>query len=103
MEAIDRAPTATFGEYWDRRRILAPVMIAPALIYIAALVGFPFVLAILYSLSDATTGNPSIHFVGLRNFVLFSMTRSLSGLWKTPSSSPLSPKHWWWFSRVSLP
>jgi multiple sugar transport system permease protein len=69
MEAIEGAPKAHIGEYWDRRRILAPVMISPALLYIAALVGFPFVLAILYSLSDATTGNPSIHFVGLRNFV----------------------------------
>jgi multiple sugar transport system permease protein len=69
VEAIERAPTAHLGEYWDRRRILAPVMIAPALLYIVALVGFPFVLAILYSLSDATTGNPSIHFVGLKNFV----------------------------------
>ena len=69
MDAIETAPKAHFREYWDRRRILAPVMISPALLYIVALVGFPFVLAILYSLSDATTGNPSIHFVGLRNFV----------------------------------
>jgi multiple sugar transport system permease protein len=69
MDAIETAPKTHFREYWDRRRILAPLMISPALLYIVALVGFPFVLAILYSLSDATTGNPSIHFVGLRNFV----------------------------------
>jgi multiple sugar transport system permease protein len=44
-------------------------MIAPAIIYIVALVGFPFILAILYSLSDATIGDPSLSFVGLRNFI----------------------------------
>jgi len=54
---------------WDNERVLSSLMIAPAILYIAVLVGFPLVLAILYSLSDATTGNPSIHFVGLKNFV----------------------------------
>ncbi|TNF48369.1 sugar ABC transporter permease [bacterium] len=44
-------------------------MIAPAILYITVLVGFPFVLAILYSLSDATTGDPSLDYVGLRNFI----------------------------------
>jgi len=68
MEAIETVAEAHLTDHWDNRRILAPVMIAPALIYIVALVGFPFVLAILYSLSDATTGNPTIHFVGLKNF-----------------------------------
>lgn len=43
-------------------------MIAPAVLYIAALVGFPFCLAIYYSLSDATVGNPTLRFVGLENF-----------------------------------
>ena len=43
-------------------------MLAPAVIYIVALVGFPLVLAILYSLSDVTTGDPCFNFVGLRNF-----------------------------------
>jgi multiple sugar transport system permease protein len=53
----------------DNERLLASFMIAPAIIYITVLVGFPFVLAILYSLSDATTGDPSLNFVGLRNFI----------------------------------
>jgi multiple sugar transport system permease protein len=43
-------------------------MIAPAVIYIAAMIGVPFLLAVLYSLSDATTGDPRLSFVGLRNF-----------------------------------
>ena len=43
-------------------------MLAPTILYIAALVGFPFVLAILYSLSNVTVGSQGFHFVGLANF-----------------------------------
>ena len=52
----------------DRADILARLMIMPAIVYIAAMIGFPFVLAILYSLSDATTGDPALRLVGLINF-----------------------------------
>ena len=54
----------------DREGLLGGLMLAPALVYIAALVGLPFCLAIALSLTSATIGNPSIHhFVGLANFV----------------------------------
>jgi multiple sugar transport system permease protein len=53
---------------WDREQVLAPLLIAPAILYIVVLVGVPFFMAIYYSLSDATTGSQSLHFVGLRNF-----------------------------------
>ncbi len=43
-------------------------MIAPAILYVVALIGIPFIVAVLYSLSDATTGEPNFRFVGLRNF-----------------------------------
>ncbi|MBI5016162.1 MAG: sugar ABC transporter permease [Deltaproteobacteria bacterium] len=43
-------------------------MIAPAILYIVVLIGAPFVLAVVYSVSDVTTGDPTLHFVGLRNF-----------------------------------
>ncbi|NJD55496.1 MAG: sugar ABC transporter permease [Nitrospirae bacterium] len=43
-------------------------MITPAVLYIAVMIGFPFILAILYSLSDATTGDPTLHIIGLQNF-----------------------------------
>ncbi|MGB7630803.1 MAG: sugar ABC transporter permease [Candidatus Deferrimicrobium sp.] len=56
------------GGFRDREGALAKLMIAPAILYIVAMIGIPFVLAILYSLSDATTGNPSLHLVGLQNF-----------------------------------
>ncbi|MEO6960036.1 MAG: sugar ABC transporter permease [Burkholderiaceae bacterium] len=47
---------------------LGRYMLAPAIIYIALLVGFPFLLSIYYSLSDATVSNQTLHFVGLENF-----------------------------------
>jgi multiple sugar transport system permease protein len=52
-----------------RQRWLGPVMFMPAVIYILALVGVPFVMAFLYSVSDAKVGSVSYHFVGLTNFI----------------------------------
>lgn len=52
----------------DSERFLAPTMMAPAVLYIVALVGFPFVLAILLAFSDATVGNPAFDFVGFKTF-----------------------------------
>ena len=44
-------------------------MLAPSIVYIAALVGFPLLLAVYLSLSNATTGSPSLQYVGLTNFI----------------------------------
>ncbi|HEY5997314.1 MAG TPA: sugar ABC transporter permease [Candidatus Deferrimicrobiaceae bacterium] len=52
----------------DRTGALAPLMIAPAILYVAAMIGVPFLIAIAYSLSDVTTGDPTMRFVGLENF-----------------------------------
>lgn len=52
-----------------RQRWLGPVMFMPAVIYILALVGVPFIMAFLYSVSDAKVGSVSYHFVGLQNFI----------------------------------
>lgn len=48
--------------------MLAPLLLSPAVIYIVALVGFPFVLSIMFAFSDVTTGNPDLEFVGFRTF-----------------------------------
>lgn len=59
----------TMGGYWlDNRKVLSAAMIAPAILYIVAMIGFPLVLAVFYSLSDATTGSAELHFIGLKNF-----------------------------------
>src|SRR2546425_12990107 len=43
-------------------------MLAPAILYIALLIGAPFVLALCYSLSDITVGSETMQFVGLQHF-----------------------------------
>ena len=48
--------------------MLAPVLIAPAVIFILALVGLPLLLAIYLSFTDATAGSLRGHWVGLANF-----------------------------------
>jgi ABC-type sugar transport system permease subunit len=52
----------------DRQELLAKRMITPAILYVVVLIGIPFVMAIFYSLSAATTGDLNFRFVGLRNF-----------------------------------
>ncbi len=55
--------------FLEERRYLAPALIAPAIIFIAALVGGPLLLAIYLSLTDATAGALGGKWVGLHNFI----------------------------------
>ena len=66
MAATAPAPRRRY--LFDRDGVLAPLTLLPAIVYIVALVAVPFFLAIAYSLSDVTVGDPSFDFVGLRNF-----------------------------------
>jgi multiple sugar transport system permease protein len=52
----------------EQRRILAPVLIAPAVLFVALLVGAPLVLSVYLSLTNATGGSLSGDFVGFDNF-----------------------------------
>ena len=52
----------------DDERWLARILIAPAMIYIGAVIGVPFFLAIWFSVSDVTVSSTAGHFVGLDNF-----------------------------------
>ena len=57
------------GRVADDESWLARLLIAPAMIYIGAIIGFPFVLSIWFALSDVTVSSPSVgHFVGAGNF-----------------------------------
>lgn len=63
------SPAAAKRRYLsDNPRFLAGLFMSPTIIYIVALVGFPFALAVLYSFTDITTGNPDLEFVGLDTF-----------------------------------
>jgi multiple sugar transport system permease protein len=52
----------------ERRGFLATLLISPAVLLIAALVGAPLVLAIYLSFTDATAGSLTGKWVGLQNF-----------------------------------
>jgi multiple sugar transport system permease protein len=51
-------------------------MFYPAMIYVLAVIGLPFALAVVYAFSDIKVGSVSYHFVGLQNFrsILHSAT-----------------------------
>jgi multiple sugar transport system permease protein len=44
-------------------------MLAPVALYMLLLVGFPFVMAFVYSFSNVTVGNPHFRMIGFANFV----------------------------------
>lgn len=54
----------------DREGFLSWFLMVPTVVYVVALVGIPFVLAIAYAFSDVTSGDPSFDFVGWKNFRL---------------------------------
>jgi multiple sugar transport system permease protein len=56
------------ADVFERRRVLAAALIAPAVIFILLLVGGPLILAVYLSFTDATAGSLSGHWVGLHNF-----------------------------------
>ncbi len=76
MVAVEREAIAVGGArrgrlhaLVDQERWLGPLLIGPAVLYIVLLVGFPFFLALYYSLSNITVGNRNPEFVGLQHFV----------------------------------
>ena len=68
MRQASAAPARRGLTQRQRDTALAVWMIAPAVLFILLLVGFPVVLAVYYSLTDITTGGGAVRFLGLRNF-----------------------------------
>ena len=60
------------GRRWrhalESRRVLAPLLIAPAVVFMALVVGVPFVWAIYLSFTDAIGGSLTGNWVGFDNF-----------------------------------
>ncbi len=52
----------------DREGFLSWIFLVPTVVYIVALVGIPFFLAIGYAFSDVTAGDPSFDWAGFTNF-----------------------------------
>jgi multiple sugar transport system permease protein len=60
----------TLSSILERQDTLGLVLVSGAIIYMVALVGYPFVLALYLSVSDANVGTSGLgNFVGLDNFV----------------------------------
>lgn len=60
----------------ESERILGYALIAPAVLYIALLIGYPFLLALWFSVTDQSVSSSSGGFVGLANFE-FAMENSI--------------------------
>ena len=63
-----RPRTRRWRRALEERRVLAPLLIAPAIIFMALVVGVPFVWAIYLSFTDAIGGSLSGNWVGFDNF-----------------------------------
>lgn len=68
MATLGRTQTRRFNFLWDNERAVGTLFLLPAVLYIILLVGLPFILAILFSLTDVTVGNTTLNWVGLKNF-----------------------------------
>jgi multiple sugar transport system permease protein len=66
--AVAEPTPRSWRNVFEQQRFLAALLIGPSVIFIAVLVLGPLLLAIQLSVTDATTGNLSGNFVGLRNF-----------------------------------
>jgi multiple sugar transport system permease protein len=66
--ARSRPPPGRWRHSLENRRILAPLLIAPAVIFMALVVGVPFVWAIYLSFTDAIGGSLTGSWVGFDNF-----------------------------------
>lgn len=76
MSAPATVPRSQGRRYlFDNERVLGPLLLFPAIVYILALVGFPLILAVLYAFSDVTVGDPRIR--GAENFVGFDNFRAV--------------------------
>jgi multiple sugar transport system permease protein len=62
-------PSRAARRRWPRAHTLVPyVLITPATLYMLALLGYPFVLALYFSLSNASVQESVTSFVGLKNY-----------------------------------
>jgi multiple sugar transport system permease protein len=71
MEAVARrgSDRPRLRDRLEDRRVLAPTLIAPAVVFILLLVGGPLALAIYLSFTNAVAGSLSGSFIGFDNFV----------------------------------
>src|SRR2546429_6529172 len=62
-------PGAWIGHVLDGEKLFGYVLVAPAIVYIVLLVGYPFAIALWFTVSNATTARPIAEFTGLTNLM----------------------------------
>ena len=68
VELVTGVPVARREALHRQRMRFGYSLLAPAVIFMAVLVGAPFFFSLYLSVSDASVGNPVARFVGLQNF-----------------------------------
>lgn len=68
IAGVPGTQTRQLASWLDNSRIVGIAFLLPAVLYIVLLVGLPFIVAILFSVTDVTVGDTSLDFVGLKNF-----------------------------------
>ncbi len=61
-------PSRRWRNLLEEKRVLGPVLIAPAVIFVLIVVGVPLAWSLYLSLTDASGGSLSGNFIGLDNF-----------------------------------
>src|SRR5258708_17914715 len=57
----------TFGHLLDSEKVFGYALVAPAIIYIVLLIAYPFAIALWFTVTDATVGDPLGKFIRLGN------------------------------------
>src|SRR5262249_62109038 len=65
---IAAAPTAIRRSWLEREGVQGFIWIAPAFLYLAFFIAYPFFMSIFLSLSNARVGSPEYRFTGLTNY-----------------------------------
>ncbi len=61
------APAARLGHVLESERLLAAMLLTPAVVLLGVFIAYPFVMGIWLAMSDTSVGNVG-HYVGFRNF-----------------------------------
>ncbi|HXA94537.1 MAG TPA: hypothetical protein VN323_03200, partial [Candidatus Dormibacteraeota bacterium] len=65
---VAAVPQAIRGSWHQREAIQGFLWIAPAFLYLAFFIAYPFLMSLYLSVSSARVGSPEYHFVGLQNY-----------------------------------
>ena len=66
--AVSRRSAFSLGRWLEREGVFGWLMVAPPVVFLVALVGYPFFYGIWISLQDRQVAKPGV-FVGLDNFI----------------------------------